>query len=228
MRNEAFNGSTETVYTYDGGRRTRAVERGPGGERQTFWSYDPQGRRSKEVVVDGETVTTRTFHYDRDLLVRVDVHDSAAGRVVAQHWRRYDDAAVLKERTETRWYEGEWVVVDQHALHYDDDGRFVYELRTLAPIDGALAVESVTVDVDSHGRVIARRVDVGMDGSFERVSLFDFDDAGRLATVTQMNGEAIDTVARHRYDDGHLVRTTVEDARGRPLSTTTYDLSCWG
>lgn len=228
MRNDAFNGVTETVYTYDEGRRTRAVERGPGGERQTLWSYDETGRRSKEVVIDGAAITTRTFHYDRDLLVREDVHEASADRIVTQHRRHYDNAGVLRERTEARRSGNDWVIVDTHALHYDDEGRFVYELRTRSPVGGSKSVESITVDVDSQGRVIARRVDEGMDGSFERVSLFGFDDAGRLATATQMENDAIDSVARHTYDDdGHLVRTAVEDASGQPLSETTYDFSCW-
>jgi hypothetical protein len=228
MRNEAFNGVTETAYTYEAGRRTRAVETGPGGERQTLWSYDEAGRRSKEVVIDGAAITTRTFHYDRELLVREDVHDSAVDRVVIQHRRHYDNGGVLRERSEAHWSANDWVVVDHHALHYDDEGRFVYELRTRTPLEGARLLESITVDVDRQGRVIARRVDEGMDGSFERVSLFDFDDDGRLATATLMEADAIDSVARHTYDDaGQLIRTAVEDADGGPLSTTTYDFSCW-
>ncbi len=228
MRNEAFRGVTETVYTYDGGGRTRAVERGPSGERQTLWSYDEQGRRAKEIMVDGADITTRTFHDDRNLLVREDVQAAGSERVTTQHRRHYGNAGVLRERSEVRWSQGGWVVVVQHALHYDDDGGFVYELHTRSPLEGPRVVEGITIDVDAHCRVIARRVDAGVDGTFDQVALFDFDNAGRLATATQMKGTAIDTVARHGYDDdGHLVRTTVEDAGGQPLSPTDYDFSCW-
>lgn len=228
MRNTAFAGVTETVYTYEDGRRARAVQRGPGGERQTLWSYDAQGRRAKEVIVEGASVTTRTFHYEADLLVREDVHDAEAGRVIAQHRRDYDEAGLLRTRTHSRWSQGDWVLVDAHALHYDERDRFVYELRTRTPIGEPQVLESITVEVDGDGRVIARRVDVGMDGAFERVSLFDFDKKGRLVTANQMEDGAIDSVARHGYDaSGRLIRTSVEDGSGQPRSETTYDFSCW-
>jgi len=228
MQNEAFAGITVVEYSYEDGRRTRALQRGPDGERQTLWSYDARGRRAQTVTIDGAEVRTRSFHYDGPLLVREDVHDADAGRIVEQHHRSYDDAGTLRERRETRWADGEWVQVDHHALHYDDAGRFVYELRTLTPLGAPKQVHSITVEVDARGRVVARRIDEGMDGSFERVALFEFDDAGRLITSTQMHDAAIETVARHTYDNrGRLVRTVVEDAKGTPRGTSTYDFSCW-
>lgn len=228
MHNEAFAGVTDVVYSYEDGKRVRAVEMGPDGQRQVLWSYDPQGRRSQEVRIDGTEIETRTFHYDRELLVREDVRRGDDPQVQVQQRRTYDAAGVLRDRSEARWVDGAFVVVDHHALHYDDTGRFVYELRTLTPLDGPQAVHSITVDVDEQGRVIARRVDEGMDGTFERVSLYDFDDAGRLHTVTTMDASAIVDVARHGYDaDGNLVRTDLEDGEGKPLGFSTYDFSCW-
>jgi len=228
MRNEAFAGVTEVVYSYEGGKRVRAVETGPDGQRQILWSYDDAGHRTQEVRIEGADIETHTFHYDRELLVREDVVRGDDPQVQIQHRRTYDDAGVLRERSESRWVEGAFVVVDHHALHYDDAGRFVYELRTLSPVGEPQTVQSVTVEADDAGRVIARRVDEGMNGTFEQVSLFDFDDEGRLSTVTTMREGAIVDVARHGYDtDGNLVRTEVEDGEGKPLGVSTYDFACW-
>ncbi len=226
IQTENFTGVTTTQFTYEGGRRTRSLQQGPAGTVQTLWSYDATGRRDKQVVIEGEDIRTHTFVYADGVLVREDVHD-AGGTLLERHVRAYEGGR-LTQRSLARPVEGELVVVDRHALHYDDAGRFVYELRTLTPTDEPPQVHSITVEVDSQGRVIARRTDEGMDGSPDRVSLFAFDGDGRLATVTQMKGESIDTVARHTYDDqGRMVRTELEDGAGKSVGTTTYDFSCW-
>ena len=222
-------GVSITDITYDAGHKVRAVERGPSGERQTLWSYDDAGRRTRQVVIDGTSIRTHTFDYDKGVLVREDVHDAQEDRVVVRRTRTYDPSGVLRERDESRWHDGAFVVVDHHALHYDEAQAFVFELRTQTPPDGPKLVHSITVDVDGQGRVIARRVDEGMTGSFERVSLYSYAERGGLATLTEMKGETLDTVARHTYDEqARLVRTEVEDGTGKRVGVTTYAFSCPG
>lgn len=227
VRNEGFGGVSITDITYEAGNKTRAVQRGPSGERQTLWSYNDAGRRTRQVVIDGASIRTHTFGYEKGVLVQEDVHDAQEDRVVVRRTRTYDPAGVLRERDESRWHAGAFVVVDHHALHYDDAQAFVFELRTQTPPDGPKLVHSITVEVDGQGRVIARRVDEGMTGSFERVSLYGYAEGGGLGTVTEMKGETLHTVARHTYDEqARLVRTEVEDGAGKPLGVTTYAFSC--
>ncbi len=227
VRNEGFAGVTVTEFTYDAGRKVRAVERGPSGERQTLWTYDEQGHRTQQVVIDGPSIRTHTFGYDSGVLAWEEVHDAQEDRVVLRRTRSYDAAGLLRERDESRWHEGAFVVVDHHALHYDESRAFVYELRTQTPPDGPPLVHSITVDVDAQGRVTARRVDEGMTGSFERVSLYSYNQHGGLGTLTEMKGDALHTVARHTYDaQARLVRTEVEDGAGKRVGVTTYAFSC--
>lgn len=229
VRNEGVHGVTVTDIRYDAGRKVRAVERGPSGERQTLWSYDDNGRRTRQVVIDGASIRTHTFGYARGVLVDEQVHDAEEDRIVIRRTRTYDPAGTLRERDESRWHAGAFVVVDHHALHYDESDAFVYELRTQTPVDGPKVVHSITVETDERGRVIARRVDEGMTGTFERVSLYDYDDRGGLATLTEMKGDALQTVARHSYDaQARLVRTEVEDGAGNPVGVTTYVFRCPG
>lgn len=220
-------GTTTTDYTYERGRRSRALAQGPSGERQTLWSYDAQGRQTQQTVIAGSDIRTHRFFYERNLLVREEVHDAAADRVVLRRSRSYDDAGHLRARSEERWHAGAFVRTDHHALHYDAQGRFVYELRTLSPPSGPPALHSITVETDSAGRVVARRIDESMDGTFDRVSLFAFDDGGRVTTVTQMRGDTVATVTRHEHDaQGRLVGTTVEDAAGQLVGETAYAFDC--
>lgn len=218
---------TITDLTYEDGHKVRSVERGPSGERQTLWSYDDDGRRMRQVVIDGASIRTHTFGYENGVLVQEDVHDGQQDHIVVRRTRTYDASGVLRERDESRWQAGAFVVVDHHALHYDETEAFVYELRTQTPTDGPKLLHSITVDVDGQGRIIARRVDEGMTGSFERVSLYDYAEGGGLATLTEMKGDALHTVARHSYDDqARLIRTEVEDGEGKPLGVTSYAFSC--
>lgn len=227
IRSEGEAGVTVTDLVYESGHKVRAVERGPSGERQTLWSYDDAGRRVRQVVIDGASIRTHTFEYENGVLVQEDVHDAELDRIVLRRTRIYDDAGVLRERDESRWQAGALVIVDHHALHYDADRVFVYELRTQTPLSGPKVLHSITVEVDAKGRILARRVDEGMTGSFEQVSLYAYDEGGGLATVTEMKGGALDTVARHTYDDqARLIRTEVEDGAGKSLSVTTYAFSC--
>lgn len=227
IRNEGFHGVTVTDITYDAERKVRAVERGPSGERQTLWSYDDSGRRTRKVVIDGASIRTHTFGYERGVLVDEHVHDAQEDRIVVRRTRTYDAAGTLRERAESRWHAGAFVVVDHHALHYDESDAFVYELRTQTPVDGPKVVHSISVEVDDRGRVIARRVDEGMTGSFERVSLYSYDERGGLATLTEMKEDALQSVARHSYDEqARLVRTEVEDGSGKPVGVTTYAFTC--
>ncbi|MBV1858858.1 MAG: hypothetical protein KUG77_10630 [Nannocystaceae bacterium] len=227
VRNEGVTGVTVTDITYDAAHKVRAVERGPSGERQTLWSYDESGRRTRQVVIDGASIQTHTFGYVNGVLTWEEVHDAQKNRIVVRRTRTYDLTGVLRERDESRWHAGSLVVVDHHALHYDESAALVYELRTQTPPEGTRVVHSITVDVDGRGRVTARRIDEGMTGSFERVSLYSYDEQGGLATLTEMKGNALHTVARHTYDDqARLVRTVVEDGAGKPLGVTTYAFSC--
>lgn len=227
IRNEGFGGISITDLSYEDGRKVRAVERGPSGERQTLWSYDDAGRRTRQVVIDGPSIRTHTFGYDKGVLVLEDVHDAQEDRVLVRRTRTYDAGGLLRERDESRWHEGGFVVVEHHALHYDEAQAFVYELRTQTPPEGPKIVHSITVEVDEQGRVVARRVDEGMTGSFERVSVYGYDAGGGLATLTEMKGEKLHSVARHTYDEqDRLVRTEVEDGAGKPLGVTTYAFSC--
>lgn len=229
IRNEGFGGVSITDITYDAGHKVRAVERGPSGERQTLWSYDDAGRRTRQVVIDGPSIRTHTFDYDKGVLVLEDVHDAQEDRIVVRRTRTYDPGGLLRERDESRWHDGAFVVVDHHALHYDEAQAFVYELRTQTPPDGPKLVHSITVEVDDQGRVVARRVDEGMTGSFESVSVYGYDAGGGLATLTEMKGARLHSVARHTYDEqDRLVRTEVEDGDGKPLGVTTYAFSCPG
>jgi len=229
VRNESISGVTVTDITYEAGHKVRSVQRGPSGERQTLWSYDDAGRRTRQVVIEGASIRTHTFGYDKGVLASEDVHDAQQDRIVLRRTRTYDAAGKLRERDESRWHEGAFVMVDHHALHYDKSHAFVYELRTQTPPGEPSVVHSITVDVDAGGRVIARRVDEGMTGRFERVSLYSYDEQGGLATLTEMKGGALDTVARHTYDEqARLVRTEVEDGAGKPLGVTTYAFSCPG
>ncbi len=198
-RTEAPDGVTTTTHTYEQGRRVRTVQRGPAGERQTLWSYDTQGRRSKEVTIDAGTVSATTFHYEGGLLLRTEVDDDGAGHVVERRLRTYEDGKLV-ERTVERLRGTAFAVEETHALHYDEQGRFAYELETRTPVDGPSTVRSVTVDVDDEGRVQARRIDEGMTGSFERISLFSYDAGGRLSAMTRMEGEAVAEVSRHGFD----------------------------
>ncbi len=216
-----------TDIDYDGEHEIRALERGPSGERQMLWSYDDTGRRTQQVTIDGPSIRTQTFGYDHGVLVWEEVHDAQQDRVVVRRTRSYDSSGKLRERDESQWHAGALVVVDHHALHYDDSEAFVYELRTRTPPDGPRVVHSITVDVDDRGRVTARRVDEGMTGRFERVSLYSYGEQGGLATLTEMRGNALHTVARHSYDDhARLVQTEVEDASGKRVGVTTYAFSC--
>lgn len=226
-RTEAPGGVTTTAHTYDGGRRVRTVRSSPAGQTQTLWSYDAQGRRRKEVTIDGASVSATTFHYEGGLLLRTEVDDDGAGHVVERRLRTYDDGKLV-ERTVERLRGDGFAVEETHALHYDQRGRFVYELESKTPADGPTTVRSITVDVDDDGRVQARRIDEGMTGTFERISLFSYDSGGRLSTLTRMDGEAVAEVSRHGYDAaGRLVRTSIEDGNGAVHTTTTYDFSCW-
>ncbi len=229
VRNEGFAGVSVTDITYDAGHKVRAVQRGPSGERQTLWSYDDDGRRTRQVVIEGASIRTHTFGYDQGVLAWEEVHDAQQDRIVVRRTRTYDAAGKLRERDESQWVAGAFVVTDHHALHYDESRAFVYELRTKTPPGEPPVVHSITVDVDRQGRIIARRVDEGMTGSFERVSLYSYDEQGGLATLTEMKGDALHTVARHTYDEqARLVRTEVEDGQGKPLGVTTYAFSCPG
>ena len=220
-----FAGETITHYTYEAGRRTRAIEQGPSGSRQTLWSYD-QGRVQTRVEIAGADVRTHRFFYERGVLVREEVHDAAADQVVLRRLRTYDPQGLLRARAEERRHGDAFVTVDHHALHYAD-GRLLYELRTLTPTEGPTTRHSITIETDAQGRVSARRIDEGVDGTIDRVSLFDFDEAGHLTTSTEMRADALDTVARYTYDaQGRLHTTTVEDAAGKVVGQTEHAYVC--
>ncbi len=226
IRTEGFSGVTTTAFTYADGQRTRAVQQGPSGSVQTLWTYDPRGRRAKQVVIDGQSIRTHTFAYEHGVLVREDVHEGASV-LVERHVREYEGGKLVA-RSLARRVDAALVEVDRHALHYDAAGRFVYELRTLTLPERPAQVHSVTVEVDEDGRVVARRIDEGMDGTADRVSLFAFDADGHLTTVTAMRDDRVETVSRHRYGpQGRLVQTEIEDGAGKTVGTTTYDYSCW-
>ncbi len=223
-------GTTQTVHTYAEGRRVRSQSEGPGGTRQTLWSYDAAGRRTRELTVEGDRLRARVFGYERGVLVLTEIDDDGAGHVVERRRRVYDERGKLRSRTVEQRGPAGFLTTQTHALHYDAQGRFVYELVEETPLDGERApqVQSITIDVDDRGRVIARHVDEGMTGTFEHGERFTYGPSGSLTVSTRVRGEAIVEITRHAYDPrGRLLRTTVEDDQGRVHTRTQYDFSCW-
>lgn len=227
VRTEGPQGVSTTAHSYEDGRRVRSVHEGPQGVRQTLIEYDALGRRAKEVLIDGADLRTRSFGYDEGVLVETLVTD-AAGTTIERQARIYGEGGKLRTRTiEQRGPEGLYLAAS-HALHYDDAGHFVYELETRTPLVGPTVVRSVSVEVDDVGRVRARRIDEGMTGTIDHVSLFAYTPTGKLSTMTRMQADQVSAVTRHEYDtDGRLVQTTIEDPGGSVHTTTTYDFGCW-
>jgi YD repeat-containing protein len=214
---EELGSHGRVIVTYEYGpqaRLVREVGRGDARRIQRLWIYDDEGRRARELVIEGDRLHAIWYVYDdRGSLVAIEEDATGKRDVVLRRERDYDAQGRLV-RLATLRPDGD--TIEEHAFHYDPRGRLVLEI-----VARGQETDRIEIDLDPGGRIVARR-------GRREAQRFDYSMTGRLEAMTIERDGRPHRSRRYGYDSaGNLLTTQTLDGDGHVLQSTRHSYACW-
>jgi hypothetical protein len=200
----------KTNYSYDrNGRKSRQLMRQGTIQCETTYSYDEQGREIEAIEQIGEkTLVTRryTASYDAEGK-QIEARYSEDGRELKAYYRyNYTGDGHLSEMVTAN---GEGLIYHRVVYSYDDQGRLIVE-SAYRP-DGKLYKKSLFTYAD--GRKKEEMITLNEDGSLNlrSVQIYDGRDNVVEAGALDQGTKCCKTVRIYEYDqEGNWIKQTVQ------------------
>lgn len=242
-----------TTYTYDedGWRTSAEVEIENGSTSYVNYVYDEEGLLIEEVINGGEAgwkASMSRTQYDLEGKILYEEMDDHGDGVIDQSYTyMYTDGVLTMVAYDL---DGDGIAdLDLHIL-YDEQG-----LHTMTEATEAGSTEPVlsrwVYEYDEQGRAISESYDEDLDGSYEQVESYTYDELGRMLTRqvdmdgmsyeesyqyadedtaitgTSITGDSEVTETSYLYSEESVLESVSYSAGDRLISRDYFSLSCW-